>query len=91
MGFVGKGRIFPEERIGANGERVKWHVVVFVDSDDNREHAVGSFKRLDHARAILKRWERETLFEAPPPPVKYSSRSKTSKRFKKSDSIETTN
>jgi len=91
MGFIGKGRIFPEERIGARGERAIWHVVVFVDSTDGLEHEVGKCLDLEYAHAILKRWEKETLFEAPPAPVKYSSengvRRSQSNRFKKSVSV----
>ncbi len=89
MGFIGKGRIASELR----GD-VKWYVIMFVDSADGLEHEVGRCLKLASARMILKRWEQETLFEAPPPPVKYSSdngvrkRSQSSQRFKKSTSSE---
>jgi len=86
VGFVGKGRIFSEERPDLCGGRTTWHVVVFVDSVDDREHEVGRCVSLEHAHAILKRWEKETLFDAPPPPVKYSSNGvRNRKRFKKSE------
>jgi hypothetical protein len=85
VGFVGKGRIVSEHRTEPCGTRSLWHVVLFMDDEIGRERAVGASKDdLDHARAIKARWEKLTLADFAPAPIKtwgIGQRSKDRRRF----------